>query len=125
MLLVRQVNLGRRVLVEAAVFDVPDDADDRLWSTARLAGELGGHSNLLSNRVLSWEESLCRPFVDEDDLRTRRCIARVEWPALADRNAHRREVCRADDAHGRRGHRCGVGLRLAFVAEAGDGVEIA
>src|SRR5262245_35988123 len=79
--LVRQVNLGRRVLVEAAVSDVTHDADDRLRSTARVTRELRADSNLLSNGVLPREESLCGPFVDEDDLRTRRRITPVEWPA--------------------------------------------
>ena len=86
MLLVRQVNLGRRVLVEAAVFDVPDDADDRFRSIARLARELCADANLLSNGVLSREESLCGPFVDEDDLQTRRGISPVEQSAVADRD---------------------------------------
>ena len=125
MLLVRQVNLCRRVLVEAAVFDVPDDADDRLRSVARVARELRADSNLLSNGVLSREESLCGPFVDEDDLRTRRRIAPVEWPAGADRDLHHLEVFRADDPHRGRRHRCRVRLRLPFVTEAGQGVEIA
>ena len=58
-LLVRQVNLGRRVLVEAAVLDVTDDADDRLRSVARVARELRADSNLLSNGVLSREVSPC------------------------------------------------------------------
>jgi hypothetical protein len=70
----------------------PDDADDRLRSIARLARELAPDSNLLSNGVLSREESLCGPFVDEDDLRTRRRIAAVEWSAVADRDLHRLEV---------------------------------
>ena len=125
MLLVRQVDLGRRVLVEAVVLDVADDADDRLRSIARLARELRADPNLLSNGVLSREKSLCGPFVDEDDLRTRRRITSVEWPAVADRDPHRLEVVRADDPHGGRRHRCRVGLRLAFVTEAGYDVEIA
>ena len=40
MLLVRQVDLCRRVLVETAIFDVSHDADDRLRSVARVAREL-------------------------------------------------------------------------------------
>src|SRR5439155_2481441 len=86
MLLVRQVNLWRRVLVEAAVFDVPHDADDRLRSIARVTRELRADSNPLSNGILSREEPLGGPFVNEDDLRTRRRIAPVEWSAVADRD---------------------------------------
>ena len=59
MLLVRQIYLCRRVLVEAAVFDVPDDADDGLRSVARSARELRADSNLLPDRILSREVSLC------------------------------------------------------------------
>ena len=60
MLLVRQVDLCRRVLVEAAILDVPHDADDGLRSVARVARELRADSNLLSNGVLSREVSLVR-----------------------------------------------------------------
>src|SRR5207244_4296278 len=105
------------VLVEAAVLDVPHNADDRLRSIARVARELRADSNLLSNRVLSREEPLCGSFVDEDDLRTRRGITPVEWSALADRDLHHREVFRADDPQRGSRHRCRFRLRLPFVTE--------
>ena len=78
LLLVRQVDFRRRVLVEAAVFDVAHDTDDGLRSVPRIAREPGGDSNLLADRVLSREVSLRGPFVDEGDIRTRRRIAVVE-----------------------------------------------
>src|SRR4029453_11486116 len=93
-LLVRQVNLGRRVLVQAPVLEVTNGADDRLRSIARVARELSADSNLLPYGVLSREESPCGPFVDEDDFWTRRRITVVEWPAVADRDLHHLEVFR-------------------------------
>src|SRR5262245_15651652 len=86
MLLEGQVDFRGSVLVETAVPDVPHYSDDGLRSTARVAREHRTHSNLLSNRVLSREESLCGSFVDQHDLGTRRCITSVEWSAGADRD---------------------------------------
>ena len=125
LLLVRQVDLGRRVLVQASVLDVPHDTDDRLRSTADAAHQLGADANLLTHGVPGRKVSPCGLFVDEDDLRTRRRITAVEWPPRADGNPHHLEVVGTDDPQRRRRHRCRIRLPLALVTKAGDGVQIA
>ena len=125
MLLVRHVNLCRRVLVEAAGLDVRDHADNRLRSRARVARELRTDANLSAHGVLSWEKALCGQFVDQDDLRARRCLTAVEGSAVADWDLHHLEVSSADDPQRGSRHQCRVRLRLPFVTEAGQGVETA
>ena len=51
MLVVRQIDFGGRLLVEAAVFDVADNADDGLGPVARLSRELRGHQYLLTDGI--------------------------------------------------------------------------
>src|SRR5262249_47933273 len=124
-LLVRHVDLGGRVHVQAPVLDVSHDADDCLGSGARVARELGADSNLLPNRGPSREESPCGAVVDEGDLWTRRRITPVEWPTTADRDLHHLEVFRTDDPQRGGWHRCRIRLGLRFVTKADYGVEIA
>src|SRR4029450_8337562 len=70
MWVVRQIEFGGRLLIEAAIFDIADDAYHRLWSVTRAARELCTDSNPLSNRIESGEEPLCRSLVDENDFET-------------------------------------------------------
>ena len=125
MLVVRQIDFGWRLLVEAAVFDVSDDADDRFRPVAHMARELRGDPNLSSNGIEACEKPLCRSLVDQGDLRRCRRVTSVEETSRADRNPHRPEVVRADDPHGRRWHRCRFGLGLVLATEPGYDIEIA
>ena len=75
MLVVREIDFRRRLLVEAAVLDVADDADDRFGPVARMAREFRADPNLLSDGIDAGEEPLRRSFVDEGDLGRRRGVA--------------------------------------------------
>src|SRR5262245_62960491 len=105
MLVVRQIDFGGRLFVETAVLDVADDADDGLRAVARVACGLRADANLLSYGIETWEEPLRRSLVDQGHLRRGRRVASVEETSRADRDPHRSEVVRADDAHGRGRHR--------------------
>ena len=88
----RQVHLVAGLLLEREMADVADDADDAPLLRAP-------PEHVLANRILAGPQLSRHRLVDEHDRLARRPCRCGDVAAGAERNAHRRRIAVADDAH--------------------------
>ena len=83
---------GARIVVEAAIADVADDADDLPGGLNELRADAFADEQLLADRVLFGEEFFAEGFVDEDDAGGRAGVLLSEVAATQDGDVEDGEV---------------------------------